>query len=379
VKVASALSVLAVAAASPERVQIPTPAELCPENQCNTPFSFLEVSSSEGASDPGIMEGVIDVGGQKYRATCNCNGQGTAFENKGPYCQPAAVKIRQDHPGSGLSPSEIRETYAQPLDISFGRISEIPFSCLDDRIMSSSLSTPGGDLGEFLLGLSVLESVSPDNKKLDQDTVNDLLVRYLGTIPANRKFYHCTDDAAVSHMEKQLAVEGLDLTAPAEQMRKNVLSILSDPSNVGDSHIRLMLKNPKWYFVGDHLTPMVLKAFYSVMWDKSNPFREKLKLDVLVGSPNPKAFIEVTTSTECEQAGMAPLLKPKIGDTSAVISQMTAVGARRRELAAFLASQKGAPSADVILKTMNRHGWTWLDTTGSRIAKDLAFYRLSFV
>lgn len=86
------------------------------------------------------------------------------------------------------------------------------FACMDDRIGEPSILTPGGDLGEFLLGLSVLTNSNSDKPlELKADAITDMMSRYAQSIPPSRQLYHCNDDLSVTHLEKDLSLVGLDL------------------------------------------------------------------------------------------------------------------------------------------------------------------------
>lgn len=88
------------------------------------------------------------------------------------------------------------------------------FACMDDRIAEPSLLTPGGDLGEFLLGLSILvNGNSQQPLVIDAAGITDIMSRYVQNLPPNRRFYHCNDDSSVTHLEKDLSVVGLDLVS----------------------------------------------------------------------------------------------------------------------------------------------------------------------
>lgn len=86
------------------------------------------------------------------------------------------------------------------------------FACMDDRIAEPSLLTPGGDLGEFLLGLNILTNSNSQNPlAIDTQGIVDMMTRYVQSLPPTRRFYHCNDDLSVSHLEKTLSLVGLDL------------------------------------------------------------------------------------------------------------------------------------------------------------------------
>ncbi len=75
------------------------------------------------------------------------------------------------------------------------------FRCMDGRNQEIGLFTPGGDFGEFLLGLHVYEGIL--GRKMEQDMVSKILEAYLGWM-GQQRFYMCTDDEAIQHIEKEL-------------------------------------------------------------------------------------------------------------------------------------------------------------------------------
>merc|ERR1719460_2765701 len=177
--------------------------------------------------------------------------------------------------------------------VTLAKVSESSFMCLDDRVTQPSLFTPGGDLGEFILALSsYLQERDPSGRMLpSQEVVDALLLKYLETLPSSRPMIHCTDDRAISHLEAEVPLENLDLTAPPDHARASLLQKLTEVENHGDSHIRLLLKKPEWFQLNEYLVPMAVKSFYNLLWqqntDAKSPLHKspKLKLEVLVGQP----------------------------------------------------------------------------------------------
>merc|ERR1719326_1126449 len=146
--------------------------------------------------------------------------------------------------------------------VTLGKVSETSFMCLDDRVTEPSIFTPGGDLGEFVLALSsYLQERDPTGRMLpSQEVVDALLSKYLQTIPDSRPMIHCTDDRAISHLEAEMPLENLDLTAPPDHAKASLLQKLTEVENHGDSHIRLMLKQPEWFQLNEYLVPMAVKS-----------------------------------------------------------------------------------------------------------------------
>nr|PIM03347.1 putative membrane protein [Toxoplasma gondii COUG] len=339
---------------------------------------YVVVQAAEPGAEP-FVQGTLTLNGKTYRAVCNCNEGVTDVERRlaqiAPLCNPSKVKIHQDHSSAiGLTAAEVRVNWGQPSDVTFGRVKENHFSCMDDRITEASLSTPGGDLGEFTLALAA------SGIPYDEATVTSLLSNYLATIPSDRLFYHCTDEAAMSSFDRSLGVEGLDLSQPDPALQSDIKAALSQPRNIGDSHFRNMVKNPSWYHVGRELPLVTMKAFLNVAWDKTNPNSKKVYLDVLNGRSDPKAFIEIASTQECELSGVAPLLPPKTRVTQALFSHLSAASDRRKEQAEFfIQSGYSSLSVEELRSRMDRYGAQWLETTGTLLARGLPFYRMTYV
>ncbi|PFH38722.1 hypothetical protein BESB_010640 [Besnoitia besnoiti] len=123
-----------------------------------------------------------------------------------------------------------------------------------------------------------------------------------------------------------------------------------------------------------------MKALLNVAWDKSNPSSKKVYIDVLNGKSDPKAFIEVATTQDCEESGVAPLLSPKTRATQALFSHLNAVNDRRKELAEFFTQNRySSLSPEEFRSRMDRYGFQWLETTGAALARGLPVYRMTYV
>lgn len=171
-----------------------------------------------------------------------------------------------------------------------------------------------------------------------------------------------------------------DLTAPPDRLKESILSRLADVENQGDSHIRLLLKHPEWYHLNAALVPMVLRAFYSLLWDQV----PHVTLLVMQGRSNPGAFVEIHTNAQCENDGMAPMIDPQsLHGHAAFVSHMASASVRRLELADFFARVANATPHKMdkisLKDRMDRHGYMALDATGKRIARGLPFYSVTYL
>jgi hypothetical protein len=275
--------------------------------------------------------------------------------------------------------------------VNMASIASTSFMCLDDRVTEPSLGTPGGELGEFVLALSAYLQERDGAAAVPprQEVVDAFLLKYLKTLPASRPMIHCTDDRAVRHLEEELSVENLDLQEPAKRaVQAGLLERLTEVENQGDSHIRLLLKQPQQFHVDARLPPMVLKAFYKHLWQQNQEpgsflhQSPKLRLLVLVGETNPEAFYEVVSGESCQRDGEAPLLVPREAGHAVLVSHLDAVGSRREELASFFARISNATPRKVdkqrMRQVLDHQGWLALETTGRRVASGLPFFTLKY-
>lgn len=70
---------------------------------------------------------------------------------------------------------------------------------------------------------------------------------------------------------------------------------ITKPENIGDLHIKLMLKNSQKYFIRLALVESALAAYFDILWDDANELRNKLELIVLSDDHLENAFVEVKT------------------------------------------------------------------------------------
>lgn len=329
-------------------------------------------------------------------------------------CSVSKVTVRQDHAANaGISLAGVSAIWGsntlskeQREKVSLAKVSETSFMCLDDRVTQPSIVTPGGDFGEFVLGLSsYLQERDPTGQmRPSQEVVDALLLKYLETIPSSRPMIHCTDDRAIRHLEAEMPIENLDLRAPPEHAKAALLEKLTEVENHGDSHIRMLLKKPEWFQLSEFLVPMAVKAFYTLLWQQNSDFDStpqdvrfqdsqkdaksmlqktpKLKLEVLAGQSSPMAFLEVSSGELCHSGGVAPMLTPRTQQRSVLISHLDAVSLRRDELATFFTRIANASprkiNKDQMHQRLDRHGILALETTGSRVAAGLPFYTLTY-
>mmetsp|Transcript_44945 Transcript_44945/g.106730 ORF Transcript_44945/g.106730 Transcript_44945/m.106730 type:complete len:383 (-) Transcript_44945:74-1222(-) len=337
--------------------------------------------------------------GRERQEECSCD----EAKEESLGCHVSKVAVREDHSsasGAGVSLAQVSSffgagalTKEQRRQLRLVKVAETSLSCLDDRLNEPVLATPGGDLGEFILALATYldwRVADPEHSNHPtQQLVDSLLQAYLESIPKGRPMVHCTDDRAIAHLEAEVPVENLDLNEPPQQAKDSgLLQKLTEFENHGDSHIRLMLKQPEWFELPDYVVPMALKAFYSALWrqnqDEGNRFHKspRLRLVVLSGASDPGAFVEVSSGDLCEGVGVAPAVQPHTGARSVLVSHLDAASERRKELATFFSRVASTTpikmDSEKLHQRLDRHGFLALETTGSRVAAGLPFYTLSY-
>jgi hypothetical protein len=159
------------------------------------------------------------------------------------------------------------------------------FSCSDPRVNYPGLFTPGGDLGEFIIGLSALESAQKPSIPFQQQDITSIMSDYLNTMN-NRHgksiFYACTDDLALQNLAEAARVS--DPLNPASHIElARILELVAIPENWGSKHLRRMMKDGEGYYVRPQLVKNCITSFMRIHLDKSHPLHDKTMLHSLPG------------------------------------------------------------------------------------------------
>ena len=347
--------------------------------------SFIEADRNSITPD-GKIQGKMTINGQTYTAICDCNPV-TPFSTPtttSSSCDPSKLSIHEERKSPVTPPlytkSKLSNLIGQIEDLSYVHIPYTSFKCLDGRHNKPTLSTPGGDAGEFINALSVYEDLLINNStKLTQGQVDIFLSEYLKQMKPNT-FHMCTDDEAVSHLEKELHIEGFNIFHPRIQSIPQLYDLIIKPENVGDLHLKMMLKYPEQFAVRKEIVEMFIRSYYKILWDKRNDLHMKLDLDVLVGEHNEVAFVEVRSEKGCQEEGLAPLMRSMNEDGSVFVNYLDAVSVVRKDIAKFFGDKMNhgldSVDKDVMFKRMEHHGYVMLEITGGLIARDLPFYTI---
>jgi rhodanese-related sulfurtransferase len=262
-------------------------------------------------------------------------------------------------------------------------------ACVDGRDDSTVVGTPGGDAGEFMVGLAALERVV--GRALTRATVTKLLRRRLDTFG---RFYMHTDLNAGNAFIKSLrddhrltaaigtTFEALEwrrwLAEPPVEARPVILEHFCQPGHIGCGHLRLMLQNPEQYEVRSPLVLDFLRAFFSTRWAGAT----EMENVVLPGGHQEGAVLNVRVEGELHAYSWVPLLSPAYAGVQMFVNHPQVSAYMRRELAAFLAEQtdlwEGHLDAPALLEVIEGIASRQLGATLGHLAKGLPIYDLWF-
>lgn len=77
------------------------------------------------------------------------------------------------------------------------------------------------------------------------------------------------------------------------EMIPDLFNLISKPENIGDLHMKMMLKYPEQFAIRREIVSMFLKSFYKILWSKEDRLSKKLELEILTGDHRESAFIEI--------------------------------------------------------------------------------------
>lgn len=75
----------------------------------------------------------------------------------------------------------------------------------------------------------------------------------------------------------------------------------------------MLIADYQQYSVNKTLVEYFLKSFYNILWDDTSDVQDKLWLEVLAGSHEESAFVEIRTDLACLRNNRAPMIMSKSG------------------------------------------------------------------
>jgi hypothetical protein len=292
-----------------------------------------------------------------------------------------------------LSIQEIEAHVGDPRSVRWVKLAAILLhgrqACVDGRDDSSVVGTPGGDAGEFVLGLAATERVL--GRALTRADVTKLLRRRLDTFG---RFYMHTDIAAGNRFIASLRAdsrltkaigstyESLEwrrwLAEPPVEARPVVLEHFCQPAHMGCGHLRLMLQNSEQYEVRSALVLDFLRAFFSTRWAGA----AEMENVVLPGGHQEGAVVNVRIEGQLHAYSWVPLLSPAYAGVQMFVNHPQVSAYMRHALAEFLAEQDDlwgqALDGGALLEVLEGIAGRQLAATLGYLAKGLPIYDLTF-
>ena len=311
-----------------------------------------------------------------YKSICECVKPKNVTSS---LCRPTKKKIKEEEAGTAdgsLTKEQLKTAIGNPQDLHFVKAKEHHFSCLDGRVKGEMMGTPGCDMGEFILALQSYENLI--DRPLGQANVDSYLADLIkGWVAqgSTRKFYMCTDEAAV----EKIKTEGLNMAefsaSTFSTADTGLLNLLGDAKYYGDAHLRWMMESPEKYGVRKELVQAAVTAYFKIMQgpEDAMPNRNHLKLEILGDGKrlDEKAFVDVATTKDCVEEGRVPMVNPATlgADSSMLMLNLQGVGILRNQISRFFAHKSGGMiDAQTMKRRLNHMGREWLEVTAKKLA-----------
>ena len=85
----------------------------------------------------------------------------------------------------------------------------------------------------------------------------------------------------------------MNILNPRTQIIPDLVKSLVKPDNIGDLHLKMMIKYPDQYAIRKEIVEMFMLSFYKILWNKESDLANKLELEVLMNDHQESAFVEV--------------------------------------------------------------------------------------
>lgn len=218
-------------------------------------------------------------------------------------------------------------------------------SCVDGREDRAIIGTPGGDAGEFILGLAAVEKVTGQQVSLEH--IPALTRAFADTFGG---IYLHTDNGALNRLARSMrgdtrlesAVGQLHtirqwetfLRRPPYDLRAALLDHLVEPAHVGCGHLKLAMTSPEAYEVRPAIIQAFFRAFYSALWDGA----PDLEWVVLGGDHKEGAVVNVTLEGDLWPFSLVPMVAPAIGGVQMFVNHPEVVTYFRQQTSQFFST-----------------------------------------
>ncbi len=249
-----------------------------------------------------------------------------------------------------LKLDEVQDHLGHPATVRWIKVAALlvhaRLSCVDGRDHTGVVGTPGGDAGEFLLGLAALESLL--GKRLDDDAFEQLFRRRLD---AFGRFAMHTDTHAGDRLIAAMradertapGVAGLKdplhwrafFARPPAEYRAAIVELMVKPAHLGCGHLRLMTENPAAYGCTEGSVERLLSAVLRHRWNGA----PEIEITPLPGGHAEGAVVNIRVAGHLEAFSRIPLVAPTVKGRQMFVNHPDVARYLRRQFALFLSVQ----------------------------------------
>jgi hypothetical protein len=186
-------------------------------------------------------------------------------------------------------------------------------ACVDARADEPVVGTPGGDLAEFIGGLTTYFNLT--NTQPTVESIRSIFQKFVRTeISKQRPLYFHTDDTRMRMVFEQVGAKiGRKVVILPEQTPANEteastwLDELTKPYAQGCGHLRLMLNQSSDYGLSSDFIPKAtIRVFYEQWWNASAEGKAQYDLEVKLGPLIGKAIAVVSNAGPgCQDKSLA--------------------------------------------------------------------------
>jgi rhodanese-related sulfurtransferase len=293
--------------------------------------------------------------------------------------------------GCRLSVEQVAWHVAQPGSVRWLKFAALMMhgkaACIDGRDDHGVIGTPGGDAGEFVLGLAAVEQLA--GIVLDDERVASLLTHWVDTFG---RFYLHTDTTATNRLILSMRADAevvphlgttyephewrAFMRRPPVAGRELVLRHVTQAAHVGCGHLRLSMQHPEQYGVRPELVQAFLRAFFRARWAGAS----ELEYVVLGGDHGEGAVVEVVVEGDLWPYTRIPLLSPSFEGMQMFVLHPQVSSYLRRQRAAFLAHELSDLQLDEgkLAEVICELGVRQLGETAGRLAGGLPMIEVRF-
>jgi hypothetical protein len=276
-------------------------------------------------------------------------------------CNVERITVTETNPaGAGfedpITRIELEDHLGEVTNIEWTHVMQSSFGSTDPRGQERQLGTLGGDLGEFLLVLTAIESQTGQN--FTEAQVLHQLKRYL-TVMSKDKFYFDIDMDGIANLKKACGCPQLNIADPPDSKKPLLRNATHDVASHGNELFKKLLTASTDYEVRPELVIAAVDAFFEVMWQKADPLHRRIRFVLLKGPLAPKGFILVKTPGYCNAQLLAPVISPELCQKQMGVYHGDAAVLLRTEMAGVLLFKTPEDKNSVVLKA-NELAARWL-------------------